>query len=865
MPNCDGLASVEQDDVKLTVYVQIDEDDGAPAMSLQFPPDSVVIAKSIDQPEGYTVQEKSLAIDDFKVTVKCIEGFSKTEDAKATACTGDGDAYTLEGCLKTKSCIHPDSEAAMAVSGYKVLSENLDMTSFEVQLECAQGFASDSGTTTEAKKCENDGSPYTIAGCTPELCKEPAETPAGYLKNADYVGEKSLLKNEFSAPYWACEAPNYFRAQSVASNALIAVKCTQHETPYTLTGCEKSVCKAPGAGVMGMYRIKPGAVYEIADFKVELECNTAVASLGEGQADACARNGEAYTVSKCEAAKSCQHPTNLVRLAGAAASAETGYIVSDGASLELRTDRFLVNLECDDENGYVRLDSAVAPKATACDGKAGGPEPGSLVYKVEGCKKGECTEPATTTGYKKKAIAPPEVLATSEFSVMSWECDGPKWILADNFQEDRIAEACLVADTEYKLSGCLKAQCLPPVDINLYEILGTPTLTIDGFAVEAKCKAAVAVPGTGTATVCPNGGRPYKLEGCKEDFKCAAPPALANNGYIKKAHTTDNLLSSVFSVQLECIGPNFVASATGAKATVCEAANTAYKVEGCDKGVCTSPSDFDDKGFVKGPLFEEQLDMVNFEVKGWTCKENWHLTKSDTRLATKCEVDKQPYELGGCKKIACKSPASNPLYTIGEVTSLLKEDFAVKVDCNTEKAEGTAVAETCDMNNEPYILTGCTPKKAEEPPTTSTTETPVGPSPTPTPTGLHQDGVCTRPAHADGYMATEVSMNMATFQVTAQCIVGFEGSAIVKKCPVANSEYILEGCELLTKGKGGEEDPPEPSCGGGCCGCSSGCCDGACCSGGGGGGMSPQDDGLHLAVDGMIGALEGFTNGGDSG
>merc|ERR1740130_990221 len=869
-PQCDGLAtwgkpgatgSLSTDEDMLEIfYVEINEDTGKPMKTLQFPHDKVVMIKSMEtNPAGYRAEEKSLVIDTFEVRVTCSEGYSKTEDAKSVVCPEDGEAYTLEGCSQTKTCIHPDTTDGLAVRGYTVLSQDLDMLSFAVQLECVSGFASDTGKTAEAKVCTDDGGAYTVDGCVPELCKEPAAVPTGYKKNEAYVGEKSLLRADFNAPYWSCEAPNYFRTQSVTSNAVIAKKCSQHDMEYILAGCEKSKCVAPGAEVMSFYTVKAGAVYDIADFKVELDCNVDVAEVGAGTATACQSNGGVYTVAGCTVAKVCQHPGEIVRLEGAAASSETGYVVTTGTSLDLRTDQFSVTLACDEDNGYIREAVATAPVATACSGTPGGAEPGGIKYTVAGCKKGVCKEPAVTTGYvKKTGTAPPENLSWKNgFSVKTWECDGPNYMLAAGFVQDTIAAVCPAADEEYTLSGCQKAQCTPPSNVGLYDIDGTPVLYLVDFDVKATCKEEVAIPGAGTATACVAGGLPYTLDGCTEDYKCQQPPGLANNGYIKKSHTTDVLLSSKFAVQLECISPSFFG--TAAKATKCPAADTPYTVEGCEKALCTSPTDFDAKGFMKVEPMTERLFIMNFHVTGWACKENYYLTRTDTMVATKCKVNGAPYTLGGCKKIECRKPNADPFYVIGDVTSLFKEDFAVAVECDPVLAAGTAVVEPCDKHNDPFKLTGCTEKPEEpEPEGVATTETPAAAVP-PTPPPF-QDGACTRPQDSQGYFVTEVKLDMATFQVTATCRLGYEGHAIVKKCPVAGSPFILEGCELPDKSRGGGD--PEPSDGGGCNGC--GCCGGGCpCGGGGGGvGLSPQDDGMHVALDGLIGALGDMTEAG---
>ena len=110
---------------------------------------------------------------------------------------------------------------------------------------------------------------------------------------------------------------------------------------------------------------------------------------------------------------------------------------------------------------------------------------------------------------------------------------------------------------------------------------------LGSFHVTASC--AFGYQGTAAVSVCKEADTPYTLSGCVPEV-CTEPSSKDTDGYEMTVHSLER---SRFSVSVKCktgIGSG--------KAKACTKHGEAFTVEGCFTGVCTSPANLAEHGYV---------------------------------------------------------------------------------------------------------------------------------------------------------------------------------------------------------------------------------------------------------------------------
>jgi len=451
---------------------------------------------------GYALTEAVLQASKFDVTVQCAVGYVGT--AAVTACSADGEAYTLSGCEKVKTCSAPAD-----ATGYDVTETVLTQREFDVSAACAAGYLG----TAVVDACSEDGAAYSLSGCEKDkMCTAPADATGYTVTEAHLAGSKFDVTAECANGY---------------VGTAVVTACTADAEAYALSGCDRdSICSAP-ADATG-YALTE-VVLQASKFDVSVQC--ASGYLGTALVTACSSDGEAYTLSGCEKEKMCTAPADATgydvtetvlseskfdvtvecssgyvgnavvaacsadaepyalsgcekdRLCSAPADA-TGYIVTENA---LSESKFDVTAECAD--GYF---GTAAVAACSSDGSP---------YTLSGCEEEKmCTAPADATGY---AVTEAH-LAASKFDVTA-EC-------AKGYVGSAAVTVCSANADAYTLSGCAKpVTCVAVQDATAYKITET-SLSTSNFDVSAEC--AEGYVGTASVSPCSNDGEPYVVDGC---------------------------------------------------------------------------------------------------------------------------------------------------------------------------------------------------------------------------------------------------------------------------------------------------------------------------------------------------------------
>ena len=122
---------------------------------------------------GYDVTETTLSGGNtFNVGVTCADGYETSDTLSATTCTTDGEAYTINGTCSPIVCTPPED-----ITGYDVTETTLSGgTAFDVAVTCADGYETSD---TLSATCTTSG-PYMINGtCSPIVCTQSATLPEG--------------------------------------------------------------------------------------------------------------------------------------------------------------------------------------------------------------------------------------------------------------------------------------------------------------------------------------------------------------------------------------------------------------------------------------------------------------------------------------------------------------------------------------------------------------------------------------------------------------------------------------------------------------------------------------------------------------
>ena len=627
--------------------------------------------------KGYKVTEANLLQSVFDVTAECAVGYLGT--ATVAACSADGEAFTLSGCEKDKLCVAPSD-----VTGYDVTEVALLESKFDVTVKCAPGYLG----TAAVAACSADGEAYTLSGCEKDkLCSAPSDA-TGYT-----VTEVALAGSKFDVT--AECAVGYLGTAAVAA-------CTADGQAYTLSGCEKDkLCVAP-SDVTG-YDVTEVALLE-SKFEVTVTC--APGYLGTAAVAACSADGEAYTLSGCEKDKLCSAPSDA-----------TGYTVTEVA---LAGSKFDVTAEC--AVGYL---GTAAVAACTADGQA---------YTLSGCEKDKlCVAPSDVTGYDVTEVA----LLESKFEV-TVKC-------APGYLGTAAAAACSADGEAYTLSGCEKDKlCSAPSDATGYMVTEV-ALAGSKFDVTAEC--AVGYLGTADVAACSADGQAYTLSGCEKDKLCIAPSDVTGYEVTEVA-----LLESKFDVTVKC-APGYLGTAAVA---ACSADGEAYTLSGCEKDkLCSAPSDATGYTVTEVALAGSKFDVTAECAVGYL----------GTADVAACSADGQAYTLSGCEKDnLCVAPSDVTGYEVTEV-ALLESKFDVTVKCATGYV-GTAAVAACSADGQAYTLSGC-----------------------------EKDKLCVAPSDVTGYDVTEVALLESKFDVTVKCAAGYLGTAAVAACSADGEAYTLSGCE----------------------------------------------------------------------
>ena len=125
------------------------------------------------------------------------------------------------------------------------------------------------------------------------------------------------------------------------------------------------------------------------------------------------------------------------------------------------------------------------------------------------------------------------------------------------------------------------------------------------------------------------------------------------------------------------------------------------------------------------------------------------------------------YSLTGCAEIVCEAPLSTAGYASLLHGSLAAPSFDVSASCATGYS-GTAVAAVCSTQGSAYTLTGCVV------------------------------ATCVPPSSTVGYTSIITgSLVKSSFDVSASCADGYEGTADAVECDDDGMAYSLTGCDEI--------------------------------------------------------------------
>ena len=180
-------------------------------------------------PAGYKVfAEESLQITTFQVDAGCDEGY--TGVAKAAVCQNHAMPYSFSGCQKIM-CTSPKLP-----DGHRVVENVKTQLDFQVDASCKDKYMG----TPKTAACTEDGKPYAVSGCEPEVCNAP-KTDVGYA-----VVEGSLERPSFQVTA-TCAAGFY--------GTPVVTPCMAHHESYKLSGCRPEPCISPDASDVAAYKI----------------------------------------------------------------------------------------------------------------------------------------------------------------------------------------------------------------------------------------------------------------------------------------------------------------------------------------------------------------------------------------------------------------------------------------------------------------------------------------------------------------------------------------------------------------------------------------------------------------------------------
>ncbi|CAJ1339586.1 unnamed protein product [Effrenium voratum] len=678
----------------------------------------------------------------------------------APCCTHSEAVNTTRGLpeVKNKSDILraagiADAECASpsrsADDGFIVYEGSLSMDSFNVRASCADNYKGHAVATV----CKKRGEPYTISGCTTEVCRAPSTK-----EKEDYELVEQSLEMPFFSIHAKCKGTGTAEVQ----------RCSKHDEPYVLSGCLPFTCKSPKASVGDGYQVFEGSK-RMDGWDVKASCATGYE--GTAVVKMCSEPLTPYSLSGCGPSKCGMPTTEQMR----------DYEVT---VLDLHLPTFAVAVKC---RG---ITTGSEPEAVPCM-KAGDP------FTLKNCKPMECLSPHSGDGY--------QVFETSRlmhnFHVTA-SC-------AAGYAGTAQVRTCVDPEAPYVISGCGAKKCVMPTDkaLKYYEV-AAQSLEIPSFAVSAQCQ--IGASGTAQVTPCDKDGEAFKVDGCTphacqsplagadgyvvfeksrlmEDFNvtavcakgynkgkaivtmckepgqpylltgcgagsCTEPSAKAAFDY---RYTAYSLEMPSFSVAVSC------PSGKGkGMAKECPREDQPFTLEGCEPIPCKSPTS--GPGTAGYMVFETSLNPYEFNVSA-ICADGYQ----GTPAVKVCSEGGKTYSLTGCKARSCSPPTMDVDPYVTTVHSLEIPSFSVTTKCKGVKDPSKPImAVPCTRDLQPYTLEGCLPLMCSSP--TKTAE--------------------------DGYAVVETNKLIKGFNVKATCADGYMGTAKVAACNVSHTPYHLSGC-----------------------------------------------------------------------
>ena len=634
---------------------------------------------------------ESLARPNFAVTAKCARLFEGSPEV--TACEQHDRVFSLSGC-KASVCKTPAE-----FTGYTIKDEkSLEMRSFDVEVDCAVNYTGTSSVT----DCTKPDEAYTLHGCFPQVCTKPRKgSTEGHV-----ITETSLQRPSFEVSVECAE--DYMGSPGVSV-------CGGHDLPYAVSGCKPETCTEPGDAEKEGYAITVASL-ERPHFDVEIDC--APGYTGKPKVSRCSSHGKPYSFGGCH------------EIECSTAQASKGFSIVHEASRMLTS--WNVSAKC--AAGYYG-EVVVEPCSEH-----------KKPFTLSGCAPMVCTS---------LKDSPPEgyvVTAETSLAVPSF---GVKGTCAPGYHGTLQATACSSHETTYTLTGCHPIVCAsmtsaPPTG---YTIKAETSLEQLTFGIKAEC--APGYYGTPVAKACKNEGMPYTLEGCSVKV-CKSRVGHVPEDIVLAKEASLEVPS--FSVQANCRRGYMNESDTPkGKISVrpCNKHGDYYKLEGCEHEVCESMSKNPPAGYKV--FAEESLHLTTFHVDVG-CDEGY----VGTPKVAVCQNNALPYSFSGCRKIVCTSPTLPLGHRVveNEKTQL---DFQVEATCK-DKYMGTPKTEACEEDGKPYLVSGCMPE------------------------------VCNAPQTSVGYTVVEGTLERPSFQVTATCAAGFYGTPVVTPCMTHHESYKLSGC-----------------------------------------------------------------------
>eukprot|EP00931_Biecheleriopsis_adriatica_P056236 TRINITY_DN33317_c0_g1_i1.p1 TRINITY_DN33317_c0_g1~~TRINITY_DN33317_c0_g1_i1.p1 ORF type:complete len:716 (+),score=45.20 TRINITY_DN33317_c0_g1_i1:156-2303(+) len=372
-----------------------------------------------DDTIGYAhIVERSKRQHSFDVDVSCDSDhlyYANTGLARATACNTPGGRYSLEGCVP-ELCVRPSNSL-----NYTLHEHNLARGYFDVEATCADSYDGNA----QVVPCTVKDGPYSVSGCTAEVCTQPTDT-LGYNFTVN-----DLSRPTFDVTVTCAEGfhpcPAYL--------APWAESCAAEGDEFKLKGCCATLCSHPSW--VGYEVIYTDADLMQSQFRVQASC--AHGWTGDAKATVC---------ENCVAGSPCNYSLTGCAEESCTTPAVAGYIVLKEDSLE--RDTFKVTVGC---NSSTHARSEIV-EATVCTGHG-------LPYHLSGCTPKVCSTPSDTTGYNITENS----LRIFDFDVLVSCAPGYMSAVSSAILGPH-ASACKHHDEVYEFGGCIPVYYTAAVCVN---------------------------------------------------------------------------------------------------------------------------------------------------------------------------------------------------------------------------------------------------------------------------------------------------------------------------------------------------------------------------------------------------------------